>query len=111
MGFTETPAMNELTGENDFVINLSTEQLDVMDADVLIYYVTDAGMQDVLAEPSRQFLRVYETGGEVFLGDLPVAALARVSLVSIPVALEALVPMLEGAADGDPSTPVPDGRQ
>ncbi len=111
MGLTETPAMNELTGENDFVLNLSEEQLDVIDADVMVYYVTDAGMQDVLAEPSRRFLRAYETGGEVFLGDLPVAALARVSLLSIPVALEALVPMLEGAADGDPNTPVPDARQ
>ncbi|WP_220432502.1 ABC transporter substrate-binding protein [Saccharospirillum alexandrii] len=111
MGFTETPAMNALTGETDFVINLSTEQLDVINADVMVYYVTDAGMQDALAEPSRRFLSAYGSGGEVFLGDLPVAALARVSLLSIPVALEALVPMLEGAADGDPSTPVPDARQ
>lgn len=111
MGFSETPAMEELTGDSDFVINLSNEQLDVINADVIVYYVTDTGMQDTLAEPSRRFLRAHKTGGEVFLGDLPVAALARVSLLSIPVALDALVPMLEAAADENPDTRVPDARR
>ncbi|GGF36422.1 hypothetical protein GCM10011321_29210 [Youhaiella tibetensis] len=44
-------------------------------------------------------------------GDLTIAALSRVSLLSIPVALENLVPILEAAADGDPTTVVPDARR
>lgn len=111
MGFTHTLAMAELTGEDDFVLeNLSFEQLEVIDADVFVHYVNNAGVQKAMDEPSRKFLRAYQTGGEVFLGDLPVAALARVSLLSIPVAIDALVPMLEAAADGDPNTPVQDAR-
>ncbi|WP_404400405.1 ABC transporter substrate-binding protein [Pelagibacterium halotolerans] len=111
MGFTQTPGMAALSNEDEFWLDLSPEQLEVIDADVIVYYVTDDQVQQALDEPGRQFLRASQTGGEIFLGDLPVAALARVSLLSIPVALEALVPMLEAAADGDPATVVPDARQ
>ncbi|MCD7058675.1 ABC transporter substrate-binding protein [Pelagibacterium xiamenense] len=111
MGFVPTGAMAELSDPDGFWLDLSPEQLDVIDADVVVHYDTDDEVAVSLEEPARVFLRAYETGGEVFLGDLPVAALARVSLLSIPVALEALVPMLEAAADGDPATEVPDARQ
>lgn len=111
MGFAQTPAMAELADPNEFWLELSPEQLEVIDADVIVYYVTDELVEKVAAEPGRQFLKASKSGGEVFLGDLPVAAMARVSLLSIPVALDAMVPMLEAAADGDPATPVPDARQ
>lgn len=110
MGFTQTPAMAELADPTNFWLELSPEQLEVIDADVLVYYTMDDQVQAVLDEPSRQFLKASRTGSEAFLGDLTIAALARVSLLSIPVALETLVPMLEAAADGDPATIVPDAR-
>ncbi len=111
MGFTQTAAMEELADASTFWLELSPEQLEVIDADVLVYYTMDEQVGAVLDEPNRQFLKASQTGNEVFLGDLAIAALSRVSLLSIPVALDALVPMLEAATDGDPATIVPDARQ
>ncbi|UYN99813.1 MAG: ABC transporter substrate-binding protein [Devosia sp.] len=111
MGFSQTPAMAEMDDPEEFWLELSPEQLEVIDADVLVYYVTDDLVEKTLAEPGREFLRASKNGGEVFLGNLPVAAMARVSLLSIPVALDAIVPMLEAATDGDAATVVPDARQ
>ncbi|AKR58233.1 hypothetical protein XM25_21050 [Devosia sp. H5989] len=111
MGFSQTPAMDELADPTNFWLDLSAEQLEVIDADVMVYYTMDKQVQAVLDEPNRQFLKASKTGSEVFLGDLTIAALSRVSLLSIPVALENLVPMLEAAADGDPTTVVPDARR
>jgi iron complex transport system substrate-binding protein len=111
MGFVQTDAMEALANPTDFWLELSPEQLEVIDAEVVVHYTMDDAVEAALAEPGRQFLRASKNGGEVFLGDLPIAALARVSLLSIPVALDALVPMLEAAADGDPDTIVPDARQ
>ena len=111
MGFSQTRAMAELADATTFWLELSAEQLEVIDADVLVYYTMDDQVQAVLDEPNRRFLKASKNGGEAFLGDLTIAALARVSLLSIPVALETLVPMLEAAADGDPATIVPDARQ
>jgi len=111
MGFSQTPAMDELADPTNFWLELSAEQLEVIDADVMVYYTMDKQVQAVLDEPNRQFLKASKTGSEVFLGDLTIAALSRVSLLSIPVALENLVPMLEAAADGDPTTVVPDARR
>ena len=47
------------------------------------------------------------SGGEIYLPDEVVAAFARVSLLSLPIAIESILPMLEAAADGDPATAVP----
>ena len=82
----------------------------MIDADVMVYYTRNDQVQAVLDEPNRQFLKAVETGSEVFLGDMTIAALSRVSLLSIPVVLDSLVPMLEAAADGDPATVVEDAR-
>ncbi|UJW86060.1 ABC transporter substrate-binding protein [Devosia sp. SL43] len=111
MGFSQTPAMADLADPSEFWLELSPEQLEVIDADVIVYYVTDDLVAEVLAEPGRGFFKASKSGGEVFLGNLPVAAMARVSLLSIPVVLETLVPMLEAASDGDSTTVVPDARQ
>ena len=110
MGFVQTPAMQELADPSTFWLELSAEQLEVIDADVMVYYTRNDQVQAVLDEPNRQFLKAVETGSEVFLGDMTIAALSRVSLLSIPVVLDSLVPMLEAAADGDPATVVEDAR-
>lgn len=110
MGFQPTRRLEEMAQDGAFNISLSAEQIDVIDADIVVHYVTDEQIEPSLDEPTRRFLKAYETGGEIFLGDLPVAALARVSLLSIPFALESMVPMLAAAADREPETVVPDAR-
>lgn len=63
-------------------------------------------LENVPTSPIYPFLRSPPKGGEIYLPDSVVAAFARVSLLSLPVVLDAMVPMLEAAADGDPATPV-----
>lgn len=110
MGFESPTALDELTEAHSFNIELSPEQVDVINADVIVHYGNSEKTLQALNHPARPFLKASKTGGEIFLPDLVVAALARISLLSIPSALDALEPMLEAAADGDPATQVPDAR-
>ena len=54
--------------------------------------------------PARNFLGVVEEGGEVFLDEELTSAFSHASLLSIPYAVERLVPMIEAALDGDPAS-------
>ncbi|WP_051207671.1 ABC transporter substrate-binding protein [Saccharospirillum impatiens] len=110
MGFKSPPALDELTDEHNFNIELSPEQVDVINADVLVHYGNSEKTLQALDHPAHPFLKASQSGGEIYLPNLVVAALARISLLSIPSALDALEPMLEAAADGDPETRVPDAR-
>ena len=56
--------------------------------------------------PLRQQLDVVKTGGEVFMGEMEAGAASFSSVLSIPFALESLVPQLALAVDGDPATVV-----
>jgi iron complex transport system substrate-binding protein len=105
MGFVTPKALDDITLE-DFYSPISPEIIEPIDADVIVWYGMTQGMQEALDFSARPFLKAYRTGGEIFLTDEQVAALARVTLLSLPVIIEALVPMLEAAADGDPATEV-----
>lgn len=105
LGFATPQALDEVTQET-FSIRFSPEIIEPIDADVIVWYGMTAGLQNALDYPTRPFLKAHATGGEIFLTDEQVAAFARTTLLSIPVTIESLVPMLEAAADGDPATEV-----
>lgn len=107
MGFATPPALDDIT-EEAFYIRLSPEIVKPIDADVVIWYGGTDGLDDALEYPARPFLHANVNGGEIFLTDTQLAAVARHTLLSIPVTIDTLVPMLEQAADGDPDTPVED---
>lgn len=93
----------ETTGE------LSLEQLELLDQDVLI--VGGAARGDFDDEPLLAGLDVVVDGRTVYLGGFDTdhaAALGFGSVLSLPYALEQLVPPLADAADGDPGTEVVD---
>ncbi len=111
LGFEIPDALDALSDEQTFSLALSAEEIAPIDADIIVWYGDEQTRRTIMELPSRPFLSAYGTGGEIFLPNEVVAAFARVSLLSIPVAVEALVPMLEAAADGDPATAVPDARR
>lgn len=111
LGFESPQALSELADPQTFYLDLSAEQIEPIDADIVVWYSGSDSVSEIMDYPGRQFLKAYENGGEIFLPDNVIAAFARVSLLSIPVFIDALVPMLEAAADGDPETIVPDARQ
>ena len=104
-GFVTPTALDDIT-ETAFFNLVSPELIEPIDADVLVWYGGSAALQESLDYPARPFLKASANGGEIFLTDEHLAAIARQELLSIPVAVDFLVPLLEAAADGDPATPV-----
>ncbi len=64
----------------------------------------DGDIAPILDLPSRRFLDAATEGREAFLDETLSAAFSHASLLSIPSAVERLVPMIEAALDGDPAT-------
>ncbi len=105
LGFVTPAALDEIAGDAFYHL-LSPEIIEPINADVLVWYGGSSGLQAALDYPARPFLDAYANGGEVFLTDEHLSAIARQELLSIPVAVDFLVPLLEAAADGDPATTV-----
>lgn len=105
LGFATPPALDAIT-TGSFYNRISPEIIEPLNADVLLWYGGSARLQESLDYPARSFLAASKHGGEIFLTDLHLAAIARQTLLSIPVAVDFLIPMLEAAADGDHTTTV-----
>ncbi|MEX0790921.1 MAG: iron-siderophore ABC transporter substrate-binding protein [Actinomycetota bacterium] len=92
-----------------FYVEIGPEQIDLFDRDVLLWEIGDAPgkRQAVEADALYQRLDVRTQGRDVFIED-PVLAggLAFISVLSLPFVIDALVPMLAAAVDGDPATKV-----
>lgn len=108
MGLSVMPAIEEMTEEGEFYISLSEEKLPLIDADVLFWYTSDDAMQHIEALALRPKMRAYQEGREVFLptNSDRNGALSYGTLLSLPVAISRLVPLIETALDGDPNTQV-----
>lgn len=105
LGFEVPTRIDELAGDL-FYATFSYEQADLLDVDVLVWDqvgYTEGGRPTIEADPLLQQLDVVQDGRTVFIGELE-DAFAWNSVLSLPVALEGLAPMLERATDGDPTT-------
>lgn len=107
----ETPAsVNDAAGAEEFAFSFSEEELEIIDADVLVW-ITD-GSQDqrdkIEGLALRPALTAYQEGREVFTDDVLTGAFSHGSLLSLPFALEQLEPKIAAAIDGDPATVVPE---
>lgn len=105
LGFEVPGEIDDIAGEL-FYATLSFEQSDLLDTDVLVWdqvNFTEGGRATVEADPLIKRLDVTQDGRVVFIGPFE-DAFAWSSVLSLPVALDGLVPMLEWATDGDPAT-------
>jgi len=96
--------------EDIFYVNLSGEQMNVLDAaDVVIWVqVAFTGGRDVILEnPIYQQLSVSREGRHVFVEGSIDDAMAFNSSLSLPYAIEALAPHIAAALDGDSETNEP----
>ncbi|ETX30366.1 ABC transporter substrate-binding protein [Roseivivax isoporae] len=102
LGF-ETPAAIDAAagGGNPFAVTLSEEALSVLDADLILWLSTDGDHAAVEALVTRGFLGATRAGQEVLAGRLLSGALSHASLLSLPYALDLLVPALETALAGE----------
>ena len=96
----------ELAGES-FFADLSRERLGLIDTDLLVWVAVQADdFEAVENDPLYQKLDATQQGRDVFLEELPAGALSFSTVLSLPFALDKVVPRLAAAIDGDPSTNV-----
>ncbi len=105
LGFHTPAAVDALMDdESDFVVKTSLEDFSPFESDLLIWLTSSDDFDKILAFDARPFLEVTKQGREVFAGKLLSSAFSHASLLSLPYAIDRLVPMIEVALDGDPST-------
>lgn len=112
MGF-ETPAEVDAlaTGDDAFAIRMSPEDMSPIDGDLIVWVTTDDAYANVLDLPARPFLEAVQEGREVFTNTELGSAFSHGSMLSLPYAIDRLVPMIETALDGDPTTHADDRPQ
>lgn len=103
----EVPAeLDEIAGEA-FYGAISAERIDLIDTDVLVWsqlQFTEGGREVIEADPLVQQLDATTEGRTLFLGGELDDAFQVSTILSLPVALDGILPVLARAADGDPAT-------
>jgi iron complex transport system substrate-binding protein len=108
LGFDIPEEIAELTGDKDGA-DVSEERMDLLDRDVLVW---NAGFTpdlpaDLEGNPLYQKLDVAREGRALFVVDEVLSgALTWSTVLSLPFALDGIVPMLAKATNGDPCTEV-----
>lgn len=105
LGFEIPDEIAQAAGDT-FYASISQERLGLFDADVLLWAVAGQEQIDMLAgDELYQSLPVAQEGRDVFVEYVPLGgALSFSTVLSLPTALEEVVPRLEAAIDGDPAT-------
>lgn len=106
LGFETPDEIVELTSEAGYA-EISGERLDLVDTDALVWLVAPGAVREDLENaPLYQRLDVYSEGRYFFLDEFgPLAsAMSFSTVLSLPYALDEIVPMLAAAIDGDPET-------
>ncbi len=110
LGFRVPDQVTDATPSGEFALTFSEEELDIIDADVLIW-VTDGSQSQrnkIEGLALRPALTAFQEGREVFTDNVLTAAFSHGSLLSLPFALEQLEPRINAAIDRDTATEVPE---
>ena len=105
LGFTFPDELRDVGGD-EFGGQLSGEKLDLLDVGTLVWFANPAPAEKVRENKVYRRLDVRAEGRDVFLpedGTL-YEATSFISVLSIPLLVDELVPKLAAAADGDPAT-------
>ena len=104
MGFATPEVINSRVSTNEFWVTFSFEDLSPLDADLLLWIDGEDNFAGVQALAARPFLSAHQAGREVFVGEDLTSAFSHGSLLSMPLVIDRLVPIIEAALDGDPET-------
>jgi iron complex transport system substrate-binding protein len=107
LGFVTPPAIDAAAEHGAFYVPLSAENISPLDADLVVWVDDGGSLPDLRDLALRETLSAHDEGREIYAGPLLAGALSHASLLSLPFAIGALVPLIELAMDGDPGTPVP----
>lgn len=89
-----------------FYAEISREQIGLFDSDVLVWELGEPQARTAIeSDPLYQQLDVTREGRDVFIEDKVLAGgMALISVLSLPLVVDELVPQLAAAVDGDPAT-------
>jgi iron complex transport system substrate-binding protein len=97
LGFAIPEEITTIAGES-FYADISAEQIGLLDTDLLVYTSFPASERPTIdALPLVQGLSAIAEGRNVFLDDVTAGAMSFSSTLSIPYALDLLVPQIEQA--------------
>lgn len=97
MGFRTPAAVDALASPGaEFTARFSPEDLSPMEGDLILWVATDNDYAAVRDLPTRPFLGAVQQGHEVFADVDLAGALSHSSLLSLPWAIDRLVPQIEG---------------
>lgn len=109
LGFTVPQEIDEAAGEGAFFAPLSLERADLVDRDVVVWVTaTEEEIAELRSLDVLDTLQISREGRQIFTDFLLNGAFSFSSPLSIPYLLDELVPQLEAAVDGDPSTTIPE---
>ncbi|PSK95696.1 iron complex transport system substrate-binding protein [Murinocardiopsis flavida] len=94
------------TGKDRAPVQVSTERLDALEADVLLVGVYGPENESITSKPVFKELDASKEGRVLTMPEMSEVngALSFGSLLSLPVALDAMLPRIAALADGDPDT-------
>jgi iron complex transport system substrate-binding protein len=106
LGFTFPPALEHIGGK-DFGGQLSDEKVDLLDVGALVWFADPGPAAKLRRNSVYSRLKVRTEGRDIFLPEQGTLyeATSFISVLSIPLLVDELVPRLAAAADGDPTTP------
>ena len=105
LGFTFPPELEDVGGE-DFGGQLSGERTDLLDVGALVWFADPGPEKNLRDNRTYSRLAVSTEGRDIFLPEKGTLyeATSFISVLSIPLLVDELVPKLAAAADGDPAT-------
>jgi iron complex transport system substrate-binding protein len=106
LGFTLPEGMDAMIGTDEFGGNLSEENIAFLDTDLLLWFAPEEARTEISDRELYRTLRVHTEGRDIFIGtdDTIDAPFSFITALSLPYLLDALVPRLQAAVDGDPAT-------
>lgn len=98
LGFVPSPAITEIeTSASGFSVDISSEQLDLLDADLLVAFPIYIDAAEITDDPQWQAIRAVEDGRAIVMEGAISSAYALGSTLSTKYAIESLVPLIEDA--------------
>lgn len=109
LGFIVPPAAAGLVKPGEPLVEVSNEQLSLLDGDLVLWFAySEDNRKQIENDPVYQQLTIAREGRVVFLGtgeqETLAAAIGFSTVLSLPYALDGLLPLLAAAIDGNPAT-------
>lgn len=107
MGFITNPNITAKAKPDGFTVSFSKEDMTPLESDVLFWVISNQKSLDNIKDlKMRKAMQTHKEGREVLVDELLTGAFSHATILSLPYALDSLVPLIEAAVDGDPNTVV-----